>query len=528
MYGRMTGFSAVVCGLLFVSGPAARAEMKPHNLFTEGMVLQQGIKVPIWGTASDGEHVKVSFQDQEASATASHGKWMIHLNNLKAGGPFELTIAGENTIHFKNVLVGEVWVCSGQSNMQWPVWASGDAEKTIKEAKQPQIRLFTVPMTTAPQPVHDVPSQWQECTPDTVKGFSAVGYHFGKSLHEDLKVPVGLINSSWGGTVAEAWTSAAALRAQPELQHLIEGAGPRLDQYAKANAEYSQRLAVYQKGIEMAKKAGVKNLPKPPPSPQQEFNKNPNVSTLLYNGMIAPLIPFAIRGAIWYQGESNADRAVEYQTLFATMIRNWRHDWGEGDFPFLFVQLAPWQKIVNEPTESGWAELRESQRQTTLKVPKAGMAVITDVGDEKDIHPKDKTTVGRRLALAAFAIAYGQKVDYTGPVYDKLEVQGDKAIVHFKHTGGGLAAKDGAVKGFTIAGEDHQFHNAQAEIKGDTVTVRCKEVAKPVAVRYGWANYPVVNLQTKEGLPASPFRTDDFPMITRPKPKPAQPIKKSA
>jgi sialate O-acetylesterase len=305
-------------------------------------------------------------------------------------------------------------------------------------------------------PVDDYNGKWLEANASTIGGFSAVGYYFGRDLQKALDVPVGIIHTSWGGTASEEWTSMKVLDAHPEHK----GKHPR--------------------------------------------------QAKLYNGMIAPLIPYAIKGAIWYQGESNAGRAELYRSGFPLMIRNWRDDWKQGDFPFLFVQLAPFAPNGEQP-DPAWARLRDAQLETTRKVKNTAMAVITDVGDKTDIHPKKKEPVGHRLALAAEAIAYGKKVEYSGPEFDKMAVDGNKAVLTFKHLGGGLEAKDGALTGFTVAGEDKEFHPAEAEIKGDTVVVSSKDVDKPVAVRYGWANYPAVNLWNKAGLPASPFRTDDWP-----------------
>lgn len=467
---RTWSWSAALVVVVAV-GAGVRADVKPHALFTDNMVLQHGIKAPVWGTADDGEEVTVRIQDREVKTTAKDGKWSVALDDLKAGGPYELTIAGKNRVTLKNVLVGEVWVCSGQSNMEWPVQASADPDKVKAGSANPKIRLFTVQRNNAAEPTTDIKTTgWQECGPQTVPGFSAVGYHFGKHLQKALDVPVGLIHTSWGGTPAEAWTSPKALAADPHL------AG-------------------------MAKTGGR-----------------------LYNGMIYPLQPFAIKGAIWYQGESNAGRAYQYRTLFPTMIKDWRATWGQGDFPFLFVQLAPFMDIKKEPMESAWAELREAQLLTTKIVKNTGMAVITDVGAEKDIHPKQKEPVGQRLAVAAEAIAYGKKVVYSGPIYESLKVDGNKAVLRFQHVGGGLEARGGPLTGFTVCGDDKVFVNAEAEIRDDTVVVWSDKVAKPVAVRFGWANFPVVNLWNKDGLPASPFRTDNFPLTTAPK----EPVKVGA
>jgi sialate O-acetylesterase len=506
------------CGLVWLQGPAAPAAVKPHALISDGMVLQQGMPVPLWGSADDGEKVTVRFQGQEVSTTAKGGKWLVRLDNLKAGGPYELTIQGTNTVPIKNVLVGEVWVASGQSNMEWPVRLSADPEQTAANAKYPLIRLFTVPHTARPTPQSDVQGSWKECGPETVIGFSAVAYFFGRDLHKARNVPVGIINTSWGGTPAEAWTSRPALEAHPQLKGLVDKYEQAVANYPKAveqyNANKDQVRAKYEAAVAKAKAEGKRppNKPQPPADPKT-YQHSP---ATLFNGMIASLQPYAIKGAIWYQGESNAGRAYEYRTLFPAMIKNWRETWKQGDFPFLFVQLAPFMAIEAEPKESTWAELREAQLLTSLRVPNTAMAVITDVGDEKDIHPKQKEPVGGRLALAARALAYGERLTYSGPVYADLKVEGNKAILGFKHTGGGLVAKGGTLEGFTIAGADRKFVKAEAAIQEDKIVVWSPEVEKPVAVRFGWANYPVVNLWNKDGLPASPFRTDDFPMLTAP------------
>jgi sialate O-acetylesterase len=482
--------------------PAARAAVKPNPLFSDNAVLQRGMDVPVWGTADPDEKVTVSIQGQEATATADKdGKWMVRLKPLKEGGPYELKISGSNTVELKNILVGEVWVCSGQSNMEWPLTLAANGKEAIADSKNPQIRLFHVQWKVGFQPVSEVARSkdvdkikpqdrrgvWQECTPETVPNFSAVAYFFGRDLQKDLNVPVGLIESNWGGTVAEAWTTRQALEVQPSLTYMLK----RFD-------------------AEMEKSKSDEALAK-------KMRGNPNQPTVLFNGMIAPLQPYAIKGAIWYQGESNAGRAYEYRTLFPTMIERWRKTWGEGDFPFLFVQLAPWQKIVQQPADSAWAELRDAQFMTTQKLKSAAMAVITDVGNEKDIHPRKKEPVGHRLELAALALAYHKDVEYSGPVYESMKKEGDKIILSFTHTDGGLEAKGGELQGFAVAGPDHKFVNAQAKIEGDKVVVWSPEVSSPEAVRYGWANYPVVNLWNKAGLPATPFRTDDYRMVTKPK-----------
>jgi sialate O-acetylesterase len=506
---------ALAAAALFLAG-TAHAAVKPHGLVSEGMVLQQQTQAPLWGSADEGEDVTVTFRDKDYKATALGGKWSVKVETGKAGGPFPLTIAGKtNKVELKNVLVGEVWVCSGQSNMEWTVMNARDSEDVIRHSGDPQLRLFTVPKLASPTLVEDVPPGWKECGPDAVIGFSAVAYFFGRDLRKSLGVPVGLIHTSWGGTPAEAWTRRAVLEGNAELKGMADGYDQAVKGYYAALPSYADALAKYHDAVANAAKE-QKEAP-PPPGPPQFPGRNQNSPSTLYNGMIAPLVPYAIKGAIWYQGESNAGRAYQYRTLFPAMIQNWRDDWKQGDFPFLFVQLAPWG-ARGDTTGVTWAELREAQLLTTQKLKNTGMAVITDVGEEYDIHPRKKEPVGHRLALAAEGIAYGQKVDYTGPLYDKMKVEDGKAVLSFRNVGGGLVAKGGPLEGFTVAGDDGKFVKAEAEVKGDTVVVWSKDVPKPAAVRFGWSNLPVVNLFDKDGLPATPFRTDDFPLVTGPKP----------
>lgn len=469
--------------------PAARADVTPHPLFTDHMVLQRDADVPVWGLAAAGEEVTVSLGAATAKATAGpDGKWAAKLPAQKAGAGHTLTIKGKNTVELKNVGVGDVWVCSGQSNMEWPIDASWDADRYKAGAKNPMVRLFTVAKRTSLAPLADQTdlkhfSGWAESGPGNVGGFSAVAYHFGQHLQKSVpgNVPVGLIHTSWGGTPAQAWASAEALAAVPELKYYADAA-----------------------------KAAKDKQPVGPHTPAS-----------LYNAMIHPLLPFAIKGAIWYQGESNAGKAAEYRTLFPAMIRDWRAKWGN-DFPFLCVQLAPWH--ANDADGVSWAELREAQLLATRTLPKVGMAVITDVGDLIDIHPKDKFTVGTRLALYARGMVYGQKIVHSGPVYRDMKVEGGKAVLSFDHVGGGLTARYQTLNGFEVCGQDRVFRPARAQIKGDTVVVSAAGVDAPVAVRFGWKNYPVVNLfnmqADKKGpaLPATPFRTDDFPLTTAPPP----------
>jgi sialate O-acetylesterase len=509
---------------------SVRADVRLHALFSDNMVLQRDAPVPVWGWADEGEEVTVRFALQTVKTVARNGRWMVHLDRLNGGGPTELRVSGKNTVVLRNVLVGEVWVASGQSNMEWLMRATLNAPSEVAAAANPKVRLFTVPKLKADAPVDNVAAAWQECTPGTVSNFSAVAYYFGRDLQRALGVPVGLIHTSWGGSPAEVWMSEKTLSANPEYKRDI------LDAYGAQMKSFEETLAQFIKDEEAAKQAG------------KAFNKRrpgtPWKPATLYNGMIAPLIPFAFKGVIWYQGESNAGRAWQYRTLFPDMIRNWRQDWGRGEFPFLLVQLAPFKDIKSQPGDSDWAELREAQTLSTKVLRNVGMAVITDVGEEKDIHPRKKEPVGARLALAARRIAYDQPVVDSGPMFKRMQVKRNKAILTFDHVGSGLEARPvpasdrGKVQpsgpppviysvatgrlaeplvGFAIAGSNGKFVWADAIIEGDRVVVSSPQVEKPVAVRYGWADYPVVNLWNKEGLPASPFRTDNFPMITAPK-----------
>jgi len=505
----------------------ARADVKLHGLFSDHMVLQRDTAVPIWGWADDGEHITVEFRDRKVSTKAAGGRWMVRLSRLDAGGPDKLTVTGKNSISLDGVMVGEVWIASGQSNMEWPMRESYDPVHEIPKATDPLLRLYTVPKLKSDTPVDNVPSTWQLCSPESVSNFSAVAYYFARDLQTALRVPVGIIHTSWGGSPCEVWIREDVLASNPGYRRDIIGAyseqfkraQPDIDAWEKEKAE-----------AESAKKPFKKRYP------------GPWKPSELYNGMIAPLIPYAIKGAIWYQGESNADRAHQYRMLMADMISNWRHDWKQGNFTFLQVQLAPFKAYKPQPGESDWAELRESQVHVSKVLPNAGVAVITDVGEEKDIHPKKKEPVGARLALAACRIAYGERVPCCGPTFRSMKVKDGQAILSFDHIGGGLEAlaltpragdtnarpallydaETGRLlqplQGFSICGEDHKFVWADARIVGDKVVVSSDQVANPVAVRYGWADFPVVNLWNRDGLPASPFRTDDFPMITAPKP----------
>ncbi|TKJ34162.1 MAG: sialate O-acetylesterase [Planctomycetes bacterium B3_Pla] len=478
------------------------------------MVLQRDEKVSIWGWADPGEEVMVgvSWISMKWAVTADkEGKWAFKMNSPKVGGPYQMTLTGKNEITIKNIMAGEVWVCSGQSNMQWSVKASANAEQEIADADYPDIRLFTVTRKVAQEPQSDCEGSWTSCSSETVPGFSAVAYFFGRELHKELGVPIGLIHTSWGGTPAEAWTRHEVLEAEADFEPILTRQKNIIANYPQAKKEFELKFQEWKQAVETAKAEGNK----PPGRPREPRRPgHPHSPAGLYNAMIAPLIPYGIQGAIWYQGESNAGRAYQYRKLFAAMITNWRKDWGQGDFPFLFVQLANFKDIKPEPGESDWAELREAQTMA-LSLPNAGMATIIDIGEAKDIHPKNKQDVGKRLALWALGQTYKKKLVYSGPIYKSMKVERGKIRLSFNHVGGGLVGRDDEpLKGFAIAGANRKFVWADAEIDGETVVVGSDGVSRPVAVRYAWADNPVCNLYNKDGLPASPFRTDDWPGVT--------------
>ncbi len=505
---------ALIAAWVLATAVGASAAVSAPSIFGDHMVLQQGKTLPIWGKAEPGEEVRVSLGKKTQRVVACpDGRWMAKLPKMKAGGPHELVIEGkDNTLRFADVLVGEVWLGSGQSNMQWPVSHSNDETKEIAAANHPKIRLFTVTRTTAVAPQDDCQGSWVVCSPETVPDFSAALYFFGRELHQQLNgVPVGLIHSSWGGTPAESWTSRAALESDPDLAGMVQHWDQLLAEYPEAKTAYDQAMEAWQKAAEEAKAAGAAE----PAKPEEPRGPNhPWMASGLYNAMIAPLVPYALQGAIWYQGESNAGRAYQYRKLFSTMINDWRNAWQQGPFSFYFVQLANFTDALPEPGDSDWAELREAQTMA-LSLKNTGMAVAIDIGEAKDIHPRNKQDVGKRLALNALAKDYKKRVVWSGPLYKSMRVQGDKIALRFTHAHGGLTAADGkALTGFAIAGEDRKFVWAEAEIKGKTVIVSSPNVSNPVAVRYAWAHNPVCNLANGKGLPASPFRTDQWPGLT--------------
>ncbi len=625
------------------------AEIKPAKIFSSNMVLQQGIENKVWGWADKNEKITISINGKDVKTRADkEGKWSAKLPSMEYGGPYTMTISGKNQVQFTNVMIGEVWVCSGQSNMEFPVSGVINAKEEIANAGFPEIRLFTVPKKAAKNPVEDMESgEWTVCSPASVADFSAVGYFFGRKIHKDLNVAVGLINTSWGGTVAETWTSSETIKKDSdfvESWHELQKADlsnyeaslkerinsviaglPNKDNglelnYNKAAFDDSNwktikapklweeqgyrglnGIAWYRKSIILNKKqaesgivlslgkiddydvcwvngvevgaTNVYNVDRVYTVPASILKEgentiaikitdaggggglyspardvyftsgntkislagdwkikftevtpetnalNPNdYPTLLFNGMVSPIIPFGIKGVIWYQGESNSLKAHQYRRIFPNLITDWRNHWQLGDFPFLWVMLANYTEPVEKPSESTWAELREAQAMT-LKLPKTGMASAIDIGDAMDIHPKNKQDVGKRLALNALKVAYGKDIICAGPTYQCMKVEGSKVVVSFSNTGSGLTVKNkyGYINGFSLAGADGKFYWAEGTLlNNNSIELQSKDVAMPVAVRYGWADNPDdLNLYNSEGLPAIPFRTDDWPGVTQ-------------
>lgn len=643
--------------------------MKLAAVFSDNMVLQHGIRLPVWGWAEPGDKVTVEFRGQEKTAVVQkEGKWSVILNPMEIStDPKTMTVSskiGNRQLTISNVLIGEVWVCSGQSNMEWQVMNSKNSAQETEDANYPNIRLFTVPRVADINPKQDIDSSWCICSPETVGDFSAVAYFFGREIHRKTGVPVGLINTSWGGTIAEAWTSREAMASDPFFRKVIreyedelrnpddpakgisakqrewsdkydnkdmENAGEtkgwhrpdanianweEMDLPATWQAAGHQHSGIfwfrrevnipadwagkdltlgigptdksdvtYFNGIQvgsitmeqrsdawstpriytvtgnLVKKGrnviavrvysniyaggfigspsqmrlipvAVKDekpiplsgkwkyqieanfglVPNPPSPPRGQGN--PNSPYMLFSNMIKPILPYGIRGGIWYQGESNADNAKQYRKLFPLMINSWRKAWKQ-EFPFYFVQLANFNPIRSQPGESTWAELREAQTMT-LSLPNTGMAVAIDIGEADDIHPRNKQDVGLRLALPALAKLHGfENLVYSGPIYKSMKGRNGKIHIDFDHVGGGLVVHGKKLEGFSIAGKEKKFVWADAKLEGNTVVVSSLQVPKPVAVRYAWEENPTCNLFNSSDLPASPFRTDNWPGITK-------------
>ncbi len=509
------GLLAVVGCLVLIQcgGPGLLAEVKPNALFSDHAVMQSGMAVPVWGTADPGEKVTVTMNGAHMRTTAgTDGRWSVRLKKLKAGGPFEMTIVGKNTVTVKDVLVGEVWLGSGQSNMVFTVskqknpWAGmQDEAGEIAAANYPRIRMFTGKPTKSLEPQKDIAGEWVVCSPATVGDFSAVGYLFARDLQRALKVPVGIVLEAYGASTAEAWLPREALTSDPLLKPLLERFDAR-ETYYKAHQNDPGGA------LEQRAPKGPQTLNARPgkPGPMRDPVEDQHQPTVLFNGMLEPVVPYAIRGVLWYQGESvvgGKEGVALYPHVMETLVSDWRQRWGEGQLPFYFVQLAALKNVSNNPA------IREAQSQL-LKVPGTAMAVTIDIGDPANVHPKDKEPLGERLTAIALAKVYGRKVEWTGPVYVSMKVDGGAVRVKFSHAEG-MTAKGGSLKWMQVAGADERFVDADAKVEGDTVVVSSAEIPAPMAVRYAWADYPAgANLYNGAGLPAAPFRTDSWDALT--------------
>ncbi|HVS37301.1 MAG TPA: C39 family peptidase [Gemmataceae bacterium] len=501
-------FALLLVLFIALAGPASAA-VKPNPLISDGMVLQQG-KALVWGAADPGEKVTVSFQGHDAETTAKDGAWTIWLSDLRAGGPFEMTIHGDNVLHLKDVYVGEVWLCAGQMNMDWPLHLAVNGADVMRDAKDAHLRFFQVRCADKPTPQPEAQGAWQACTPDTAANFSAVAYFFGRDLRRKLGVPVGVIQATTSTATADCWADRCTLERDPKTKEIVQ-------KYDEAEKEYAGLVERYlddyrgqvRKAVAAGKDAPISH---PPENPFKEWDRPAG----LYNGMIAPLQPYAIRGVCWYQGESDTPQPGRHEALLTAVIDSWRAAWKVGDFPFLIVQLAPAGRPQGGTSDGAWAEVREAQARVSRTLPRCALVVAADLGACDDVHPPDKASTGDRLALAAGVIAYGEKASYTGPVYESVKVENNTVVVQFSGAAGGLTPADGAVRGFTVAGDDRRFVKADAVVRGDAVVVSSQRVPHPVAVRYGWADYPTGDLADSAGLPAAPFRSDDFPLPAKP------------
>lgn len=543
-----------VLASIFCLAPLARAEVKLNALFGDHMVLQRDLPVPVWGMADPGEKVTVGFAGQEAGTTAdAGGRWKVEFKPLAASAESrDLTVSGTNTLTVRDVVVGDVWLAGGQSNMGSPM-SSGSAANALPEANDPLLRFFNVKKSVAPEPLASVEGAWELTTPEAAKNFSAVAYFFARDIRKAEGVPVGVISAPWGGTPIQTWMSLDSLRKDPPIAKVLADWEKALAKYQEVKDKpelmaayredmkdwetnvgpaFKAALSAYNEQVSAAKAAGQPVPPAPKverPEPDQpdpmampSASKRPSTPTISYNAMIAPLAPYSLRGIIWYQGEADGSRGLEYRTLFPRLIEGWREKWGN-EIPFLYIQL-PGCYADNEPVSTkGWAFVREAQLQT-LKLPATGMAVTSDIGDPKEVHPDNKSFVGERLAKVGRKVVYGENIVASGPIYSGFQVEGDKVRVRFSEVGGGLCA--GAAPwvakgvaplaadklvGFYISGPDKKWVEAEAVIDGDSVVVSSPSVSAPAAVRYAWAAFPRANLYNKEGLPASPFRTDDGP-----------------
>jgi sialate O-acetylesterase len=497
---------ALLLSLIAAASPSL-ADVKLNGLFTDHIVLQRDDTDPVWGTAGPGEQITVTFRDQKLTTTADeHGQWQVELKNLSLGDPATLTVAGKNTLTLNDVLVGDVWLCSGQSNMGFPLNAVENASAETAAADHPDIRHQRVALTTSPTPQDDVKtSGWQVSSPVTAPNFSAVAYLFARDLEHDLHIPIGIVNSSWGGTGVTAWTSLDALKSDPVCAAVLSDWDKQLAKYPEAKAAYDEKLKAWEKQQADAKAAGqpfTVKKPLPPPGPGDR-----NTPAGLFNGMIHPIMHYAFKGIVWYQGEQDASKNARYRTWFPVMIKQWRHDFGQGDLPFLYVQLP--NNNSEGANSTSWAFMRGVQAEA-LSLPNTGMAVTIDVGEDTNVHPKKKQPVAQRLARIAEAKVYGMNVPYEGPIFDSATVEGNAIVVHFKRGADGLKIKGDKLNEITLAGDDKQFHPADAVIDGDTLRITSTDVPHPVAVRYAWRNGSSANLYNKFDLPAGPFRSDNW------------------
>ncbi|MBI4625949.1 MAG: sialate O-acetylesterase [Verrucomicrobia bacterium] len=512
---KTPGYLLLAFGLALA--PALRAELKLPAIIGDHMVLQQKQSNPIWGWDTPGTKISVRFAGQSHAATAGgDGRWTVKLAPVAANAtPQTLTIAGSTKRMIQDVLVGEVWMCSGQSNMGFKLNGDWNGDLEAAASKLPNLRLISVPQVGTQELQNDFKGQWRASTPDSAKSFSAVGFLYGRYIHEIVGVPVGLIDNAWGGSAAEAWVRRESLERDPRFKLLMENTVKREAQLESAQGKANQEEALAKWKADVEKAKAEKKAP--PRAPQSWLAGNARPGNI-FNGIVHPTLGYGMKGVIWYQGESNAGRAYEHADLFPFMIEQWRKEWRQGDFSFYWVQLADFRAEKASPGESDWAELRETQTRT-MRLPNTGQAVIIDLGEGRDIHPRNKHDVAARLVRWALAKDYGMKLPYRSPEFKSLALDGNKATVTLDCFGSSLRPFDVAdAVGFALCGEDRVWHWAAGKIVGkDRVEVWSEKVAAPIAVRYAWADNPVCNLFSEDGLPVTPFRTDDFEMITKPK-----------
>ncbi len=511
LHNRIVLSTAMLASCALAVTIPARADVKLSALWSDGLIVQRQMAIPVWGMADAGEKVTVTLGAATGSATTGpDGKWSVKLPALEAASGLQMTVQGKNKLTIQDVAVGEVWVASGQSNMELRVPRTLNADQEIADAHYPLIRQFRVARNIAQTPQTQLKGDWVEAVPATVDQFSAVGYYFARDLYNKLNVPIGIIHASYGGTPAQSWTPAQTLATDADLQLINQEWQKTLDGYPEATKKYDEQLARWQERADAAKKAG-KTEPQKPYAPAGPGTKQRPSG--LYNGMIAPLTPFAVRGVIWYQGESDHDAAL-YGKLFPALIQGWRRDFGD-DLPFYYVQLANFRTQQTQPVEAdGWQDIRAAQDKA-LALPKTGRAVAIDLGEAKEIHYSNKQEVGRRLALVALNQQYSEKIEYSGPQYQNMKVEGGALRLNFTHAAG-MKAKGGDLKGFAIAGADDEFSWANAHVDGDDIILSSPAVAAPTQARYDWASNPIGNLVNSADLPAAPFRTDDAPLASNP------------